>query len=122
MEGERRVKRLRLRQVSSAVAGRPLKTSWLTLLAFTTLLCQIAQAFLVMERRFNGHLQSSELIQIGSQIDADGRSVQSSYLLDVEMLAQDVATSVTYFLKNVHERMVITNIAIKDPFVSNKAL
>ena len=43
-------------------------------------------------------------------------------MLDVEMLAQDVATSVTYFLKNVHERMVITNIAIKDPFVAASAL
>ena len=49
----------------------------------------------------------------------DGKFVQSSYLLDVEMLAQDVATSVTYFLKNVHERMVITNISIKDPLVVN---
>ena len=38
------------------------------------------------------------------------------------MLAQDVATSVTYFLKNVHERMVITNISIKDPLVMNQAL
>ena len=38
------------------------------------------------------------------------------------MLAQDVATSVTYFLKNVHERMVITNISIKDPLVINNEL
>jgi len=40
----------------------------------------------------------------------------------VETLAQDVATGVTYFLKNVHERMVITNISIKDSFASSDDL
>ena len=37
-------------------------------------------------------------------------------MIDVETLAQDVATGVTYFLKNVHERLVIQNITIKDSF------
>lgn len=38
------------------------------------------------------------------------------HLIDVETLAVDVATGVTYFFKNVHERMVITNITIRDAF------
>ena len=40
-------------------------------------------------------------------------------MIDVETLAEDVATGVTYFLKNVHDRMVITNISIKDSFVAS---
>ena len=41
-------------------------------------------------------------------------------MIDVETLAEDVATGVTYFLKNVHERMVITNITIKDSFAAQE--
>ena len=37
-------------------------------------------------------------------------------MIDVETLAEDVASGVTYFFKNVHERMVITNIQLKDAF------
>ena len=48
---------------------------------------------------------------------ADDRSV---VMIDVETLAEDVATGVTYFLKNVHERMVITNITIKDSFAAQE--
>jgi len=62
--GERRAKKLRL-QRACAFAGSPLKTSWLTLLVYTTLFVPIVQAFLVMERRFSGHMQSAELIQMG---------------------------------------------------------
>ena len=36
----------------------------------------------------------------------------------METLAVNVATGVTYFFKNVHERMVITNITIKDTFAT----
>ena len=39
-------------------------------------------------------------------------------MIDVETLAVNVATGVTYFFKNVHERMVITNITIKDTFAA----
>ena len=39
-------------------------------------------------------------------------------MIDVETLAVDVATGVTYFFKNMHERMVITNITIRDTFVA----
>ena len=46
---------------------------------------------------------------------ADGSRTQQ-YMIDVETLAEDVASGVTYFLKNVHERMVITNISIRDAF------
>ena len=34
----------------------------------------------------------------------------------METLAVEVATGVTYFLKNMHERMVISNINIRDAF------
>ena len=37
-------------------------------------------------------------------------------MIDVENLAVGVATGVTYFFKNVHERMVITKITINDTF------
>ena len=43
-------------------------------------------------------------------------------MIDVETLAVDVATGVTYFLKNMHERMVITNITIRDTFVAQDLL
>ena len=68
------------------------------------------QAYLVVERRIQGHLQSYELVPHEKR---DG----TNHLIDVETLAVDVATGVTYFLKNMHERMVISNITIKDSFV-----
>ena len=43
---------------------------------------------------------------------------RSAVMIDVETLAEGVATGVTYFLKNVHDRMIVTNITIKDTFTS----
>ena len=43
-------------------------------------------------------------------------------MIDVETLAVDVASGVTYFLKNMHERMIINNITIKDNFVVGSEL
>ena len=43
-------------------------------------------------------------------------------MIDVETLAVDVASGVTYFLKNMHERMIINNITIKDTFVAGSEL
>lgn len=43
-------------------------------------------------------------------------------MIDVETLAVDVASGVTYFLKNMHERMIINNIVINDTFVQGSDL
>jgi len=115
----RRARRLKQRRMN--FTGCPLKTTWTTLLLYS-LIMPFVHAFLVLERRIQGHVQTSEIVQNSSHLNAEGRSVQSSYLLTVEALAQDVATGVTYFLKNVHERMVITNISIKDNLVLGSVL
>lgn len=75
----------------------------------------IVQAYLVVERRLSGHLQSYELV-------TDEKHAGVNHMIDVETLAVDVATGVTYFLKNMHERMVITNISIRDTFVAQELL
>ena len=98
--------------------GRPLKTSWLTIVLYYALLVPLTKAYLVVERRFQGHLQSQEPILSSGSISEDFGS-RSAIMIDVETLAEDVATGVTYFLKNVHDRMVITNISIKDSFVAS---
>lgn len=67
----------------------------------------------MVERRVHGHLQNYELI-------ADEKQVGLNHMIDVETLAVDVATGVTYFLKNMHERMVITNITVRDAFVAHE--
>ena len=43
-------------------------------------------------------------------------------MIDVETLAVDVASGVTYLLKNMHDRMIISNITLRDQFVSGSEL
>ena len=70
-------------------------------------------AYLVVERRFQGHVTSQERVQAHYPSSIAETSSQviahtpTSVMIDVETLAQDVATGVTYFLKNVHERLII---------------
>ena len=59
MKAESRARKLR--HVASTSGGRPFKTSWVTLLVYA-ITVPIVKAFLVVERRFQGHLQSTELI------------------------------------------------------------
>ena len=37
-------------------------------------------------------------------------------MIDVETLAMGVATNVTYLFRNVHEKMMVTNITLMDTF------
>lgn len=109
MAKEKRVRKL---YNSAATSGRPIVTSWLSAaVIISTIFMPIVEAYLVVERRLQGHLQSYELV-------ADEKNAGVSHFIDVETLAVDVATGVTYFLKNMHERMVITNVTIRDTFVS----
>ena len=109
MAKEKRVKKLYNPSVS---AGRPIVTSWLSVAVIISAICMpIVKAYLVVERRLQGHLQSYELV-------ADEKNLGVNHFIDVETLAVDVATGVTYFLKNMHERMVISNVTIRDTFVA----
>ena len=40
-------------------------------------------------------------------------------MIDVEMLAEGVATNVTYVFRNVHDRMQISNITLFDAFTKD---
>ena len=46
-----------------------------------------------------------------------GRNIDS--MIDVENLADGVATNVTYIFKNVHDKMYITNITLFDTFTKD---
>ena len=99
-------------------ASSPIKTKWLILFMYYVFCMPIISAYLVVERRIHGHVQTQEL----PTPDDKNYSIAQNHMIDVETLAVDVASGVTYFLKNMHDRMIISNITLRDQFVSGSEL
>ena len=93
---------------------RLLLTFTLAIYLFTT----FAMAYLVVDRRFEGHYSQ----ELNDQSDAiapaqmNKAKAKLSLSQEIHALAVGIPSKITYFLKNTHEEMTICNVQIKDLF------
>lgn len=93
----------------------------LTFLLAIYLFVTFSMAYLVVDRRFKGHYSnelSDQTLLIDSHSSSHSKRVKAklSTPKEIQGLAVGIPTTLTYFLKNIHEEMMICDIQIEDLF------